>query len=59
VEIEFALRPTLDPCRIDPVQFESALLNLIVNARDSVMSRAGKIVIETKNVAFDARRRRG
>jgi signal transduction histidine kinase len=29
VEIDFVLSPTLDPCRIDPVQFESALLNLI------------------------------
>ena len=54
VEIDFVLSPTLDPCRIDPVQFESALLNLIVNARDAVAQKPGKIVIETKNVAFDA-----
>jgi two-component system NtrC family sensor kinase len=53
VEIDFVLSPTLDPCRIDPVQFESALLNLIVNARDAVAQKTGKIVIETKNVAFD------
>jgi two-component system, NtrC family, sensor kinase len=57
VEIDFVLSPTLDPCRIDPVQFESALLNLIVNARDAVAQKAGKIVIETKNVAFDAQHR--
>ena len=54
VEIDFVLSPTLDPCRIDPVQFESALLNLIVNARDAVARKTGKIVIETKNVSFDA-----
>ena len=57
VEIEFILSPTLDPCRIDPVQFESALLNLIVNARDAVAPNAGKIVVETKNAAFDAQHR--
>ena len=57
VEIDFALSPTLDPCRIDPVQFESALLNLVVNARDAIAQKGGKIVIETKNVAFDARNR--
>ncbi len=57
VEIDFALSPTLDPCRIDPVQFESALLNLVVNARDAIAQKGGKIVIETKNVAFDAQNR--
>ena len=57
VEIEFILSPTLDPCRIDPVQFEAALLNLIVNARDAVAQKAGKIVVETKNVAFDEQHR--
>jgi two-component system, NtrC family, sensor kinase len=57
VEIEFILSPTLDPCQIDPVQFEAALLNLIVNARDAVAPKAGKILIETKNVVFDAQHR--
>ena len=57
VEIEFILSPTLDPCQIDPVQFEAALLNLIVNARDAVAQKAGKLVVETKNVVFDAEHR--
>jgi two-component system NtrC family sensor kinase len=57
VEMEFVLSPTLDPCRIDPVQFESALLNLVVNARDAIAQKAGKIVIETQNVVFDAQNR--
>jgi CheY-like chemotaxis protein len=57
VEIDFKLSPTLDPCRIDPVQFESALLNLIVNARDAVAQKTGKITVETKNVTFDAEHR--
>jgi signal transduction histidine kinase len=57
VEMEFALSPTLDPCRIDPAQFESALLNLVVNARDAIAQKAGKIVLETKNIVFDAEHR--
>jgi two-component system NtrC family sensor kinase len=57
VEMEFSLSPALDPCRIDPVQFESALLNLVVNARDAIAQKAGKILIETKNIVFDAEHR--
>jgi two-component system NtrC family sensor kinase len=57
VEIEFALSPTLDPCRIDPAQFESALLNLVVNARDALAQKAGRIVIETRNIVFDEKNR--
>ncbi|HEX3973442.1 MAG TPA: ATP-binding protein [Stellaceae bacterium] len=57
VEMEFALSPALDPCRIDPAQFESALLNLVVNARDAVAQKAGKIVLETRNIVFDAEHR--
>jgi two-component system NtrC family sensor kinase len=48
VQIETRLDPALDPCRIDPGQFEAAMLNLIVNARDA-MPGGGRIVIETRN----------
>ena len=38
-------------CRIDPTQVETALLNIIINARDAMRGRAGKrLVIETANV---------
>jgi two-component system, NtrC family, sensor kinase len=57
VEIDFSLSPTLDSCRIDPAQFESALLNLVVNARDAVAHKGNKIWIETRNIAFDAQHR--
>jgi PAS domain S-box-containing protein len=47
--LEFDLDPAVDPIRIDPTQFESAVLNLIVNARDA-MSRGGKIKLTTQSV---------
>lgn len=43
--------PGLHQVRIDPQQFESALLNLVINARDAI-SGEGRIVIETRNVSY-------
>ncbi|AMB43286.1 MULTISPECIES: PAS domain-containing hybrid sensor histidine kinase/response regulator [Methylobacteriaceae] len=52
VELAFDLDPALDPIRIDPAQFESAVLNLIVNARDALEGRAGhaRIAVTSGNV---------
>jgi len=52
VELAFDLDPALDPIRIDPAQFESAVLNLIVNARDALEGRAGhaRIAVTSRNV---------
>ncbi|HEX7970444.1 MAG TPA: ATP-binding protein, partial [Stellaceae bacterium] len=55
VEVQLLLSPTLDPCRIDAAQFQAALLNLIVNARDAVPASGGRISIETENVTVDER----
>jgi signal transduction histidine kinase len=52
IHLQFHLDAVLDPCRIDRSQFEAALLNLIVNARDA-LSDGGRITIETRNVLFD------
>ncbi|MDZ7685376.1 MAG: ATP-binding protein [Gammaproteobacteria bacterium] len=53
VEAEFAFDTGLWPALIDPAQLETALLNLIVNARDA-MAGGGKLTIETRNVELDA-----
>jgi len=41
-EIRFSLAPELDAVRTDPVQFDRAVVNLVVNARDA-MPRGGRI----------------
>jgi PAS domain S-box-containing protein len=53
VTVTFDLDPRIDPIRIDAAQFESAVLNLIVNARDA-LSGAGNIRVGTENVHLDS-----
>jgi signal transduction histidine kinase len=48
IEIETRLASDLHPILCDPNQFENALLNLIINARDA-MPDGGSLVIETTN----------
>ncbi|ASJ72832.1 Blue-light-activated protein [Granulosicoccus antarcticus IMCC3135] len=52
VEVEMSLLAGLWPVRLDASLLESALLNLIVNARDA-MHNHGKLTIETANVRID------
>jgi CheY-like chemotaxis protein len=52
VHIETSLEPDAWPVLIDPSQLTNALINLAINARDS-MSGAGKLTIETTNVVLD------
>jgi signal transduction histidine kinase len=49
IDLEIQLDATLDPVRLDPAQFQSAVLNLCVNARDA-MPHGGKLKISTRNV---------
>ncbi len=53
VEIRFDLDAVLDPVRLDPGQFESAVLNLAVNARDA-MPNGGVLTVKTCNGHLDA-----
>ena len=46
------LSPVLAPVRIDQAQFETAILNLVINSRDA-MAGGGRITIETQNVTVD------
>src|SRR5271166_890379 len=52
IEVVTMLSPVLAPAQIDPAQFETAMLNLVINARDA-MAGGGRITIETCNVTFD------
>ena len=49
IEIRATLAPELWPARADPNQLETALLNLVLNARDA-MPGGGRVTIETMNV---------
>jgi signal transduction histidine kinase/CheY-like chemotaxis protein len=53
VRIEFHLDPALHPVRLDPGQFENAILNMAVNARDA-MPDGGLIAVTTGNASLDA-----
>ena len=52
VELRVEPNPDLWSATIDPHQFENALINLSINARDALPG-GGTLVIETANVALD------
>ncbi|HLG89030.1 MAG TPA: ATP-binding protein, partial [Alphaproteobacteria bacterium] len=47
------LAADVGPIHVDPTQFEAALLNLIVNAREAI-DVEGRIIIETRNAELGA-----
>jgi PAS domain S-box-containing protein len=52
IELEVEHAADIAKVSVDPAQFESALLNLCINARDA-MPGGGKLMIETGNVILD------
>ncbi len=58
IEFDIALAPLLPNTVLDRARFESALLNLVVNARDA-MPGGGKLWIRTANVSLKEQEVRG
>ncbi|MEW6024824.1 MAG: ATP-binding protein [Pseudomonadota bacterium] len=52
VEIETGFAPALWPVRVEPLQFDLALLNLAINARDA-MGGSGRLAIAARNATLD------
>jgi PAS domain S-box-containing protein len=52
IEVRFDAQAELWPVRVDTAQFQSAILNLAVNARDA-MPGGGRLAIEMRNVVLD------
>lgn len=53
IEIETVLQAGLWPTKVDRVSLQSAVVNLLVNARDA-FTGPGKVTIETANTKMDA-----
>ncbi len=53
IRVSTRFDPSLSNCRVDPVQLELALLNLLLNARDAMTSDNGEVVISTTNETID------
>jgi two-component system, NtrC family, sensor kinase len=52
IRLRLQLDPALNHSNIDRAQFEAAILNLVVNARDA-LPKGGRIIIKTANVVIN------
>lgn len=53
IEVRVHLAENLWPTHADPTQVETAILNLVINARDA-MPQGGQLTVETQNMCLDA-----
>jgi signal transduction histidine kinase len=53
VSLDWHLDPDLHPVILDIVEFETAVLNLVVNARDALETTGGRILVATRNAVLD------
>ena len=53
IELTFEMSPVVYPTHIDASEFQAAILNLVVNARDAVSARGGRIAVSTRNATRD------
>jgi PAS domain S-box-containing protein len=52
IQVVMSLDPATGPVRADPGQLEQVVMNLVINARDS-MPEGGTLILETANVQLD------
>jgi len=53
IDVQYSLAEHLWLTEIDPGEFQDAILNMVINARDA-MPNGGKLLIETSNIHLDA-----
>jgi PAS domain S-box-containing protein len=53
IDVRIVASPDLWHARIDAGQFENAILNLAINARDA-MPQGGRLIVRTQNVVLDS-----
>jgi PAS domain S-box-containing protein len=58
VEITIEAGQDLWPCRTDAAQFEAAVLNLVINARDAMMPKGGCLKLHVRNARVSSRNAR-
>lgn len=55
IQLRLRLSPNIPPVRVDLVQMEQLLINLVVNARDAIGAHIGKITISAEARRLDQR----
>ena len=58
VELRIDVEDGIWPITVDPAEFETALVNLVINARDA-MPRGGSVSIRARNIFIDDGERKG